>query len=55
MSFCCLGIANDADLMVHPINAAVTALMWSSPALLFGGILLWWLSPQKSTSEGRNA
>lgn len=47
-SFCFLGIANDSDLMLHPINAAVTALFWASPAFLFGWIAFWWFSPQRS-------
>ena len=38
-SFFTLGIANDKDLMRHPIYAAVTGLLWASPA--------WWFSPQR--------
>lgn len=47
-TFCILGIANDMEMMRHPINAAVTALFWVSPALLFGGLLFWWFSPERS-------
>lgn len=50
-SFCFVGIASDSDLMRHPINAAVTAMLWASPALLFGGILLWWFSPRSSAPQ----
>jgi hypothetical protein len=47
-SACCLYQVLDPMLMRHPINAAVTALLFSVPALIFGAISLWWLS------QGRN-
>lgn len=43
-SACCLYLALDPRLMHHPINAAVTALLFSAPALIVGAVSLWWLS-----------
>lgn len=41
---CCLFQALNPTVMRHPINAAVTALLFSVPALIFGAVCLWWLS-----------
>ena len=46
-SACCLYQALDPVLMLHPINAAVTALLFSASALIFGAVSLWWLSQAK--------
>lgn len=46
-SFCMIGVASAPELMLHPINATVTALLWASPALFFAGIAFWWFSPQR--------
>ena len=43
-SACCLYQVLTPRLMHHPINAAVTAMLLSAPALIFGAVSLWWLS-----------
>ena len=48
-SACCLYEVLHPRLMIHPINAAVTALLLSTPALIFGAVVLWWLSQGKKT------
>ena len=47
-SACCVYQAFNPKLMHHPINAAVTALLFSAPALIFGAVFLWWLSQAKN-------
>jgi hypothetical protein len=58
-SACCLYQALDPTRMRHPINAAVTALLFSTPAVICGAVLLWWLSqaqrPTKAKNSGRPA
>lgn len=46
-SGCCLYEVLHPGLMIHPINAAVTALLLSTPALIFGAVFLWWISQGK--------
>jgi TPR repeat protein len=46
-SACCLYQALDPLLMRHPINAAVTALLFSIPVLICGSVSLWWISAPK--------
>ncbi|MGB8480473.1 MAG: tetratricopeptide repeat protein [Acidobacteriaceae bacterium] len=48
-SACCLYQALDPRLIHHPVNAAITALLFSTPALIFGAVSLWWLSQAKKT------
>lgn len=46
-SACCLYEVLHPLLMIHPINAAVTAMLLSTPALVFGAVFIWWLSQGK--------
>jgi TPR repeat protein len=50
-SVCCLVEVLNRGAMHHPINAAVTALLFSAPVLIFCAIFLWWLSQAALTSE----
>lgn len=37
-------LASDASLNTHPVSLLVMILIYSLPAILFGGIILWWLA-----------
>lgn len=43
-SICCIYPVFKPKLINHPINAVVTALLLAMPALIFGGVSMWWLS-----------
>lgn len=43
-SACCLMQVLSKRAMLHPVNAAVTALLWAIPGLVFGAVCSWWLS-----------
>jgi TPR repeat protein len=43
-SACCLIQVLNKRTMLHPVNAAVTALLWMIPGLIFGAVCMWWLS-----------
>ena len=43
-SGCCLYQALSRNLLRHPVNAAVTALLLSVPVFIFGVVCLWWVS-----------
>jgi TPR repeat protein len=43
-SACCLIQVLSRRAMLHPVNAAVTALLWAFPGLFFGAVCMWWLS-----------
>ncbi len=53
-SACCLFLALSPSGVIHPINAAVNALLLSSPALIFGGLGFWWLASGDPKSEPPN-
>ena len=39
---------NDSDLSKHPVNMLFTVLVYSLPALLFGGVGFWWFGKENS-------
>lgn len=41
-------------LVNHPVNMAFTVAMYSLPALLFGGIAVWWFGKAKLTGRSTN-
>jgi TPR repeat protein len=43
-SACCLIQVLSRQAMHHPVNAAVTALLWAIPGLILGALCMWWLS-----------
>lgn len=43
-SGCSLYELLDTESMRHPVNAAITALLLCVPALVLGGVALWWIS-----------
>jgi hypothetical protein len=43
-SVCCLYQIFDTWMMRHPVDAVATALLFSAPSIVFGAVLLWWLS-----------
>jgi len=43
-SACCLIQVLSRQAMHHPVNAAVTALLWAIPGLILGAVCMWWLS-----------
>jgi len=43
-SACCLIQVLSRRAMLHPVNAAVTALLWAIPGLILGAVCMWWLS-----------
>ncbi|MGD0521158.1 MAG: tetratricopeptide repeat protein [Terracidiphilus sp.] len=63
-SACCLLQVLSRRAMLHPVNAAVTALLWAFPGLILGAVCMWWLShplpgndpvPAQDKSEGSAA
>lgn len=42
---------NDSDLTKHPVNLLFTVLVYSIPALAFGGIGFWWFGRAVEKSE----
>jgi len=42
---------NDSDLTKHPINLLFTVLVYSLPALTFGGIGFWWFGKGKEQAR----
>jgi len=48
-SACCLCQALDPIAMEHPVNAAVAAVLYSAPALIFGAVGLWWVGSARKS------
>jgi TPR repeat protein len=50
-SACCLIQVLNRRAMLHPVNAAVTALLWAIPGLICGAVCMWWLLHPSLNSE----
>jgi hypothetical protein len=52
-STCCLFEVMNPVSMRHPVNAAITAILLSAPAIIFGAVGLWWLSSGRKQPRER--
>lgn len=54
-SACCLYQVVDPIAVQHPVNAAVAAVLYSAPAVIFGAVGLWCLSSDRKQTQNERS